>query len=66
MVKRAQADGAGAGDDPHLIAVAIVAMFNQFCYIQLSGSRADEADDEACINTLANIFYRAIYCKETP
>ncbi|MFC5335197.1 TetR/AcrR family transcriptional regulator [Mycobacterium branderi] len=66
-VRRAQADGYCADDDPELIAVAIVAMFNQFCYLQLSGARsylAGDPDDEACINTLANIFYRAIYYKE--
>jgi AcrR family transcriptional regulator len=62
-VRRAQADGYCAGDDPHLIAVAIVSMFNQFCYVQLSGDRTD-VDDQACIATLANILYRAIYCKE--
>lgn len=67
MVRRAQAQGYCAGDDPQLIAVAIVAMFNQFCYLQLAGPGSGAAgapDDEACINTLANIFYRAIYCKE--
>ena len=67
MVRRAQADGYCAGDDPQLIAVAIVAMLNQFCYLQLAGpaSRQDDRpDDEACIATLTNIFYRAIYCKE--
>ena len=67
MVRRAQADGYCAGDDPQLIAVAIVAMLNQFCYLQLAGPGASpvgDADDEACINTLANIFYRAIYYKE--
>jgi AcrR family transcriptional regulator len=66
-VRRAQADGYCAGDDPQLIAEAIVAMFNQFCYLQLGGARsqvAGDPDDEACINTLANIFYRAIYYKE--
>lgn len=66
-VRRAQAEGYCADDDPQLIAVAIVAMFNQFCYLQLSGARsylAGDPDDEACINTLANIFYRAIYYKE--
>ena len=36
-VRRAQAEGYCAGDDPQLIAEAIVAMFNQFCYIQLGG-----------------------------
>lgn len=62
-VKRAQAEGYGAGDDPQLIAVAIVAMFNQFCYVQLSGGQCP--DDAACITTLANIFYRAIYGEES-
>ncbi|MGV7858555.1 TetR/AcrR family transcriptional regulator, partial [Mycobacterium kansasii] len=49
---------------PQLIAEAIVAMFNQFCYLQLSGARAREPDDQACIQTLANIYYRAIYGEE--
>jgi AcrR family transcriptional regulator len=67
MVKRAQVEGYCRGDDAELIAVAIVSMFNQFCYAQLSGKATDtdDVDDEACITTLANIFYRAIYCKET-
>ncbi|MGA8330102.1 MAG: TetR/AcrR family transcriptional regulator [Mycobacterium sp.] len=62
MVRRAQFDGYCAYDDPQLVAVAIVAMLNQFCYLQLTGPSAP--DDEACIRTLTNIFYRAIYCKE--
>jgi AcrR family transcriptional regulator len=62
MVRRAQADGYCADDDPQLIAVAIVAMLNQFCYLQLTGPAAP--DDEGCITTLTNIFYRAIYHKE--
>jgi AcrR family transcriptional regulator len=67
MVRRAQTQGYCAGDDPKLVAVAIVAMFNQFCYLQLAGPRprsAGEPDDQACIDTLANIFYRAVYYKE--
>jgi AcrR family transcriptional regulator len=65
-VRRAQAEGYCPGDDPQLVAEAIVAMFNQFCYIQLSGARSatSEPDDHACIQTLANIYYRAIYSKE--
>jgi AcrR family transcriptional regulator len=64
-VERAQLHGFCAGDDPHLVAVAIVSMLNQFCYVQLSGDRAGvPIDDEACIATLANIFYRTIYHKE--
>jgi AcrR family transcriptional regulator len=62
MVRRAQSDGCCADDDPQLIAVAIVAMLNQFCYLQLTGP--DAPDDEACISTLTNIFYRAVYDKE--
>jgi AcrR family transcriptional regulator len=62
-VRRAQAEGHCPDDDPQLVAEAIVAMFNQFCYIQLSGpnQKTSEADDAACIRTLANIYYRAIY-----
>jgi AcrR family transcriptional regulator len=65
-VRRAQTEGYCADDDPQLIAEAIVAMFNQFCYIQLSGAGHDPdgPDDQACIQTLANIYYRAIYSKE--
>lgn len=61
MVEHAQADGYCPGDDPHLIAVAIVSMLNQFCYTQLSGAGAQSVDDDACITTLATIFYRTIY-----
>lgn len=65
-VERAQRDGYGEGDDPKLIAIALVSMMNQFCYYQFSGDgRADAVDDEACITTLAKIFYRTIYHKET-
>ncbi|VBA45453.1 HTH-type transcriptional repressor KstR2 [Mycobacterium attenuatum] len=63
-VQRAQSQGFCPGDDPQLVAEAIVAMFNQFCYLQLSGARAREPDDQACIRTLANIYYRAIYGEE--
>jgi AcrR family transcriptional regulator len=66
MVKQAQRHGFCArGDDPHLVAVAMVSMLNQFCYTQLSGeAAADAVADDACITTLANIFYRTIYHKE--
>ncbi len=67
MVRRAQRDGYCPDDDPQLLAEAIVSMLNQFCYLQLSGaSGADAAiDDEACVATLSNIFYRAIFSKES-
>ena len=66
MVKQAQRQGFCArGDDPHLVAVAMVSMLNQFCYTQLSGeAAADAVADDACITTLANIFYRTIYHME--
>ncbi len=65
MVKQAQQQGFCYRDDPHLIAVAMVSMLNQFCYTQLSGDgSAESVDDEACVTTLANIFYRTIYHKE--
>ncbi|BBY55562.1 TetR/AcrR family transcriptional regulator [Mycolicibacillus koreensis] len=68
-VRRAQRDGYCRGDDPRLLAEALVAMFNQFCFIQLGGPRGSNGpgggpDDEACIATLAHIVYRAIYCPE--
>lgn len=63
-VRRAQTEGHCPHDDPQLIAEAIVAMFNQFCYIQLGLPRSGEPDDQACIQTLANIYYRAIYASE--
>jgi hypothetical protein len=71
MVKHAQREGFCPGEDPHLIAVAMVSMLNQFCYTQLSGDRAgsgrvggtDPVDDEACVNALANVFHRTIYSK---
>jgi AcrR family transcriptional regulator len=73
MVKHAQRQGFCEGDDPHLVAIAMVSMLNQFCYTQLSGDAAADAgrgggkkavDDDACITTLASIFYRTIYYKE--
>lgn len=62
MVKHAQHQGFCLDDDPHLTAVALVSMLNQFCYTQLSGGQ--DPDDQACITTLANIFYRTIYHRE--
>jgi AcrR family transcriptional regulator len=66
MVKQAQRHGFCAReDDPHLMAVAMVSMLNQFCYTQLSGGTATgTVDDDACITTLANFFHRTIYHKE--
>jgi AcrR family transcriptional regulator len=60
MVARAQDQGHCLGDDPKLIAEALVSMFNQFCYLQLTSGSA-EVDDAAAIDTLATIAYRAIY-----
>jgi AcrR family transcriptional regulator len=65
MVKQAQQQGFCVDDDPHLVATALVSMLNQFCYVQLSGDGARKADDDACIATLANVFYRTIYYEET-
>ena len=48
-----------------VLAVAIVSMLNQFCYVQLATPRDDGGpDDASCIRTLANVFYRAIYTEE--
>jgi AcrR family transcriptional regulator len=67
LVKQAQREGFCPEDDARLVAVALVSMLNQFCYTQLSGVNADgsaDIDDEACIKTLADIFYRTIYYPE--
>lgn len=67
-VTQAQRDGFCTKDDPHLIAVAMVSMLNQFCYTQLSGDGGNTTatvDDDACIATLAGVFYRTIYYEET-
>jgi AcrR family transcriptional regulator len=61
-VRRVQAEGHCLGDDPQLVAEAMVSMFSQFCYMQLS--RDQGPDDEACVQTLANIYYRVLYGKE--
>ena len=65
MVEQAQRQGFCEDDDPQLVAVAMVSMLNQFCYTRCRGDAAEAVDDEACITTLANIFYRTIYHKET-
>ena len=66
MIEQAQADGHCDDGDPKLTAIALISMLNGFCYYQFSGDgRADAVDDEACITTLANVFYRTIYHKET-
>ena len=65
-VKHAQSEGYCEGDDPKLIAIALVSMLNGFCCYQFTGDgRTDAVDEEACITTLANAFYRTIYHKET-
>ncbi|MGB2920822.1 MAG: TetR/AcrR family transcriptional regulator [Mycobacterium sp.] len=64
LVKQARQQGFCEGSDPHLIAVALVSMLNQFCYTQLSGAHAADVDDAACIKTLTDIFYRTIYHRE--
>ncbi|BCI78441.1 TetR family transcriptional regulator [Mycolicibacterium sp. TY66] len=66
MVKHAQQQGFCPDDNPRLVAVALVSMLNQFCYTQLSGDGATTADDDACVTTLANIFYRTIYHEGNP
>jgi hypothetical protein len=48
----------------------MVSMFNQFCYTQLSGGRGTgtataSVDDDACITTLASVFYRTVYYEGT-
>ena len=60
-VERAQERGYCPGVDPRLTARAIVAMLNMFCYENLANGRSADVDDEACIATLADAWYHAIY-----
>jgi AcrR family transcriptional regulator len=65
IVKRAQGQGYATDDDPNLIAIALISMLNGFGYTHFSANgRAETSDDEACITTLTNIFYRTVYHKE--
>ncbi|MCH9667193.1 MAG: TetR/AcrR family transcriptional regulator [Actinomycetia bacterium] len=69
LVKQAQQQGFCTRSDPQLIAVALVSMLNQFCYTQLAGQAgrpSSDIDDDACISTLAEVFYRTIYHREAP
>ncbi|MFF3490470.1 TetR/AcrR family transcriptional regulator [Streptomyces sp. NPDC002795] len=64
MVARAQREGYCPGADPRLTACALVAMLNQFCYDRLANGRAEQGvDDDACVRTLAQVWYHAIYWK---
>ncbi|WP_340537938.1 TetR/AcrR family transcriptional regulator [Nocardioides sp. GXZ039] len=66
MVSRAQRHGYCPGVDPTLTASAIVSMLNMFCYEHLANGQASEVDDERCIATLTEMWYRAIYWKPDP
>ncbi|EGD54188.1 TetR/AcrR family transcriptional regulator [Gordonia neofelifaecis] len=60
----AQKKGYCPGHDAELVARAIVAMMQQFCYDNLAAGRAETADDEACIATLTEIWYRSVFWTE--
>lgn len=63
-IRSAQRRGFSPGADPDLTAGAIVGMLNMFCYENLANGRASDVNDEACIKTLANAWYHAIYWTE--
>ena len=66
MIEQAQHDGYCDDGDAKLTAIALISMLNGFCSYQFFGDgSADAVDDEACITTLANVFHRTIYHKET-
>jgi AcrR family transcriptional regulator len=65
-VERAQRDGYCPGANPRLVGSAVVAMLNQFSYVWLAegGEAVDvDFDEEQAIQTLAEVWYRAIYWK---
>jgi AcrR family transcriptional regulator len=63
-VVRAQERGYCPGVDPRLTATAIVGMLNMFSYDKLANGGAAGVDDEACIATLTEIWFRAVYWRE--
>lgn len=63
MVVGAQRRGYCPGVDPRLTASAIVSMLNMFCYEHLANGAANDVDDERCIETMADVWYHAIYWK---
>jgi len=60
-VEVAQERGYCPGVDARLTARAIVSMLNMFCYENLANGRAAEVDDDACVATLADAWFHAIY-----
>lgn len=63
-VRNAQADGYCPGVDPELTASALSSMLEHFCYVWLAqggDAFARRIDDQAAIETLASVWYNAIY-----
>ncbi len=64
-VERAQKDGYCPGIDARLTSSALSSMLEHFCYVWLAqggDNNSDSAlDEEAAIDSLANIWYHAIY-----
>lgn len=68
-IERAQVAGYCPGIDPSLTAAALGSMFEHFCFVSLAqgGAFTDRpVDDEAAIDTIASIWYHAIFWPEPP
>lgn len=63
-IRAAQRQGYCPGSDPLLTARAIVSMLHQFCYENLANGREADVDDAACVETLTEIWYRAVFWRE--
>lgn len=67
-IRRAQERGYCTGNDPRMMASAIMSMLDHACYTWLVQAHRDPAniplDDETAIRTLADIWYRAVYHRE--
>jgi AcrR family transcriptional regulator len=67
-VRRAQSQGYCPGVDPWLTASALGSMFEHFCYVMLAqgGAFRDRPfEEEEAIQTIASIWYHAVYWKPT-
>lgn len=63
-IRAAQRQGFCPTLDPFLAARAIVSMLHQFCYENLANGRDATADDKQCIETLTELWYRAVFWRE--
>ncbi|CBL44666.1 Transcriptional regulator [gamma proteobacterium HdN1] len=67
MIQSAQREGYCRGMHPVMAATAIVSLLNQYCYEHYStNGLLEDAEDEAVIRVIADLWYHAIYWQDDP